>query len=99
MEGKVLCIHGIAGIGKSQLLAHKTQQLLDSGRSALLLVAGIYFTDSPIREQIMKNLQLDCSFEDLVDILEVRRRRTENSPCCAVRSQRTIRRSRSRIGM
>lgn len=71
LEGKVLCIHGIAGIGKSQLLAHKTQQLLDSGRSALLLVAGIYFTDSPIREQIMKNLQLDCSFEDLVDILEV----------------------------
>ena len=48
----------------------KTQRLLDEGRPGLLLVAGIYFTDDPVHEQIMKNLRLDYSFEDLIDILE-----------------------------
>lgn len=33
-------------------------------------MAGIYFTDAPIHEQIMKNLRLDYNFEDLIDILE-----------------------------
>lgn len=65
-----LFVHGIAGIGKSHLLATKTNTLLSEGRSALLLVAGIYFTNDPIDEQIMKNLHLNYSFDELVDILE-----------------------------
>lgn len=68
--GDVLAIYGKAGIGKSQLLASKTQNLFSEERIGLLLVAGIYFTDDPIHEQIMKNLRLDYSFEDLLDILE-----------------------------
>ncbi len=70
LYGNILTICGKAGIGKSQLLASKTKCLFDEGRSGLLLVAGIYFTDDPIHEQIMKNLRLDYSFEDLIDILE-----------------------------
>ena len=34
-------------------------------------MAGIYFTDDLIQEQIMKNLNLDYNFERLIDILEV----------------------------
>lgn len=70
LYGDILTIYGKAGIGKSQLLASKTQSLLDEGRIGLLLLAGIYFTDDPVHEQIMKNLRLDYSFEDLIDILE-----------------------------
>ena len=70
LHGNILTIHGKAGIGKSQLLAIKTQNLLNEKRMGLLLVAGIYFTDSPIHEQIMKNLKLDYSLDELIDILE-----------------------------
>lgn len=70
LHGNVLTLHGKAGAGKSQLLAVKTRSLIDEQRVALLLVAGIYFTDDPIHEQIMRNLGLDCSLEDLIDILE-----------------------------
>lgn len=68
--GNILTISGRAGTGKSHLLATKTQCILREGRIGLLLVAGIYFTDDPIHEQIMKNLKLDYSFENLIDILE-----------------------------
>ncbi len=70
LYGDILTIHGKAGIGKSHLLALKTQGLFTEARVGLLLVAGIYFTDDPIHEQIMRNLRLDYSFEDLIDILE-----------------------------
>ena len=70
LYGNILTISGRAGTGKSQLLASKTQSLFGEDRIALLLVAGIYFTDDPIYEQIMKNLKLDYGFENLIDILE-----------------------------
>lgn len=70
LYGDILTIHGKAGIGKSHLLALKMQGLFSEERVGLLLVAGIYFTDDPIHEQIMRNLKLGYSFEDLIDILE-----------------------------
>lgn len=70
LYGDILSIYGKAGIGKSHLLASKTQNLFFEKRVAMLLVAGIYYTDAPIHEQIMKNLRLDYSLEDLIDILE-----------------------------
>ena len=70
LHGQVLVISGKAGTGKTQLLANKTKILLDENRMALLLVAGIYFTSDPIHEQIIKNLRLDFSFEELIDVLE-----------------------------
>lgn len=70
LQGKVMLLSGRAGTGKSQLLATKTKTLLDAKRTALLLVAGIYFTADPIQEQIIKNLRLDFRFEELIDVLE-----------------------------
>lgn len=66
----VLFVIGKGGSGKSQLLAWKTKSLLDESRAALFLVAGDYFSNLPIQEQIMSNLGLDFSFFELVDILE-----------------------------
>ena len=70
LQGNILTVSGRAGTGKSQLLASKTQSLFGDERIGLLLIAGIYFTDEPIHEQIMKNLGLNYSLEDLIDILE-----------------------------
>ena len=70
LQSDVLLIYGNAGTGKSQLLAHETQLLFKEGRECLLLISGIYFNDAPIQEQIMSNLYLDYSFNDLIDILE-----------------------------
>ena len=70
MLGAVLTVQGRAGTGKTQLLAYKTKQLLSSGRNALLLNAGDYYSTNPIREQIIKNLGFDYSFDELIDDLE-----------------------------
>ena len=71
LKCQVMNLHGSAGTGKSQLLACKTDKLLSEKRSALFLVAGIYFSESPILEQIMSNLRLNYSFKELIDVLEV----------------------------
>ena len=70
LTGKILAVTGEAGIGKSQLLAYETDGLLKGGRSALLLLAGLYFSDEAVCIQIMKNCGLDFSFYELIDILE-----------------------------
>lgn len=70
ITGKILAVTGEAGIGKSQMLANEVGELIQDNRSVLLFLAGLYFTDDPIQEQIMKNCGLDFSFEDLIDILE-----------------------------
>ena len=66
----IMLMAGRAGTGKSHLLAYNTRALLSENRTALLLLAGIYYTDLPICNQIMTNLGLGYEFEDLIDILE-----------------------------
>ena len=70
LYGKIMTLNGRAGTGKSQLLASETKNLLDDGRISLLLIAGNYFAIDPIQEQIIRNLGLNISFEELFDILE-----------------------------
>jgi len=70
ITGKILAVTGEAGIGKSQLFANETNCLIKDNRDVLLLLAGLYFTDDTIHEQIMKNCELDFSFNDLIDIFE-----------------------------
>lgn len=70
LEKRVLLLKGEAGIGKSQLLAWKTKKMLEENRAALLLVSGIYFNNDPIVNQIMNNLHLEYSIDELIDILE-----------------------------
>lgn len=66
----VMLLSGRAGTGKTQLLASKTQQLLENDRTALLLAAVVYYSDLPIQNQIMSNLQLSFSFDNLIEIME-----------------------------
>ncbi len=70
LYGQIMTLSGKAGTGKTQLLATMTKSLLDDNRAVLLLVAGIYFSAETIQEQITKNLRLDFSFEELLDVLE-----------------------------
>ena len=70
LHGQVMALSGRAGTGKTQLLANKTKTLLNENRTAVLLIAGIYFASDPIQEQITKNLRLNLSFEELIDVLE-----------------------------
>lgn len=71
LKAKVLLIDGEAGIGKSQLLANKTHNLLKLHMKVLLLLANQYISDAPIQKQIMQNLSLEYDFEELIDVLEV----------------------------
>lgn len=71
IKGKILAVKGDAGMGKSQLLAYEVNYLNRNNRSALLLLAGLYFSDDPIQKQVMNNCMLDFSFDDFIDILEV----------------------------
>lgn len=70
INGKVLLLHGEAGTGKSQLLAHESRILLDEGRAVLLLNAGIYATAEPVQDQIVAHLQIGYRFGELLDVLE-----------------------------
>ncbi|SFO03603.1 hypothetical protein SAMN04487831_106127 [Pseudobutyrivibrio sp. UC1225] len=70
-EKQILILMGEAGMGKSQLLANKTAELLSQNREALLVLAGLFYTNDPINSQIMANLNLDYSFSELIDLLEV----------------------------
>ena len=70
LHSNVLLISGKAGTGKSQLLAHEANLLSEDGRECLLLVSGIYYNNDSILKQIMSNLDLEYSFNDLIDILE-----------------------------
>lgn len=70
LKGNVLTVLGRAGSGKSQLFAYETKSLIDEGREVLLLLSGVYFTPDPIHDQIMNNLNLDYSLEELLNILE-----------------------------
>lgn len=70
LRSSIMSLSGRAGTGKSQLLANETNKLLKENQPVLLLLAGNYFSNLPIQEQIMSNLQLDYSFEELIDVLE-----------------------------
>lgn len=70
LYGQIMMLYGDAGTGKSHLLAMKTKTLLDDKRIAVLLLGGVYFTNEPIQEQIMKKMRLDFCFEQLIDMLE-----------------------------
>jgi|GEM_PF-341746 len=71
LRGNLLLIPGKAGTGKTQLLAHESQILMDEKRICLLLISNIYYSAEPIKIQIMKTLGLDYTIEALIDSLEV----------------------------
>lgn len=72
VRNKTLAVHGIAGSGKSHMFAHEVQNLLDEGRCAVLLLANMYASKDPIKKQILANLDLECSFDEFLDMLDVK---------------------------
>ena len=70
LRSDIMTLCGRAGTGKSQLLAYKAKSLLDQNRASLLLLAGFFFSDATIQEQIMHNLHADYTFEELINALE-----------------------------
>lgn len=74
---KTLMIKGKVGTGKTQLLTNETMTLINGGRTAVLFNAGVYYTEEPIQEQIMKNCSLSYSLDDMIDILEAIGEQTE----------------------
>ena len=68
-ESKVLIIEGEAGSGKTHLLTNEMNQLISNKHKSLMLLGGDYLSDENIKNQIMKGLSLDYSFEDLLEIL------------------------------
>lgn len=70
IRGKVLAVTGEAGIGKSQLFANEIDCFMKKDDDALLLLAGLYYSNEIIQEQIVKNCSLDFSLNELIDIFE-----------------------------
>lgn len=71
LDTKVLVITGEAGVGKTQLLANKTFSILNNDGNALLILGNEYLSDDIMIEQISKNLGINFSFFNLLDILEI----------------------------
>lgn len=71
LKGNILFVEGKAGVGKSHLFANETVRLLEDSQYSLLLLGGDYIDNSPIQEQIVENLRINYSFEELIDILEI----------------------------
>lgn len=71
LTSKILFVEGQAGVGKSHLFANKSASLLGANQYALLLLGGDYFDNSEIQLQIARNLQLQYSFQEFIDILEL----------------------------
>lgn len=70
LKSSILVVTGQAGIGKTQIFANETFEILKENGNALLIVGSDYLSDRNILEQLKDNLRLSFSFEDLVDILE-----------------------------
>lgn len=70
IASKVLAVTGEAGIGKSQLFANEVKVLGREKRCSIIFLGGLYNTNEPIANQIVKECSLDCSFEYLLSLLE-----------------------------
>lgn len=68
---RVIVITGDAGMGKSQLLATTTNEILDNGGYALLLLGHRYISSQDIKLQIKESLGLNCDFYKFLDRLNV----------------------------
>ena len=66
----MLAVTGKAGIGKSQLFANEVNVLGREERCSIIFLGGLYLTDEPIANQIVKECGLDYSFDYLLSLLE-----------------------------
>ncbi len=71
MEDKILFIKGDAGMGKSQLFATTTKDIMDNEGYALLLLGHHYLSNDNISSQIISYLNFDGSFSDFLNAIDV----------------------------
>ena len=67
-----LLIYGKAGIGKSHLLGDIVTLRKDEGKYSLLILGQQLNTTESPEVQILKNLDMDCSFDELLTALSCR---------------------------
>ena len=65
-----LLIRGDAGVGKTHLLCDVAKHRCELGHPGILLHGGHFIGGNP-KETIMKELELDCTFDDLLAALDV----------------------------
>lgn len=70
MRRQILVVKGNAGVGKSQMFAVAAEKLIQSGRSALLLLGMSYLNNHTVTAQTLEILSLDLSMEALLHKLE-----------------------------
>ena len=76
MKEKILIVTGKAGVGKSQLLANAAEMLNRNEQPTILMLGSGFLSNNSLKAQIMQQLELDFSFQLLLNKLEMLGRET-----------------------
>lgn len=68
---KILVVNGEAGMGKTQLLATATKEIMDNEGLSLLLLGHYYSASNDISSQIMERLDFRGGLRNFLDILDI----------------------------
>ena len=68
---KILVVNGEAGMGKTQLLATATKEIMDNEGLSLLLLGHHYSASNDISSQIMERLDFRGGLRNFLDILDI----------------------------
>lgn len=68
---KILVVNGEAGMGKTQLLATATKEIMDNEGISLLLLGHHYSASNDISSQIMERLDFRGGLRNFLDILDI----------------------------
>ncbi|HFI0336557.1 TPA: hypothetical protein ACGOV2_001058 [Streptococcus suis] len=68
---KILVVNGEAGMGKTQLFATTTKEIMDNEGLALLLLGHHYSASNDISSQIMERLEFRGGFHKFLDTLDI----------------------------
>lgn len=71
LQEKVLLVRGVAGVGKSQLLANAAEKLNKEGQYALLMLGNSFLSVETITTQITQQLGVDFNLQVLFHKLEM----------------------------
>lgn len=84
LQEKVLIVRGVAGVGKSQLLANAAERLTKEGQYALLMLGNSFLSFDAIATQITQQLEIDFSFQVLLHKLEMLGAQANCSACLMI---------------
>lgn len=70
IKKRCLIIKGDAGTGKTQLLSTAANEILNKNGYAILLLGQNFISKSPVKKQILSNLDLNIDFDNFLNYLE-----------------------------